>query len=325
MKRALVILAVLFLILDIAGSVWLHQRNQERERQQQAAALQSQVQALEAKLVQRQAEGTQRTEVIIAPVLPRTNPLVAIPAPVPIRAAAPNPALLNDPETRALMQKQQEQGLARLADKLVSKDFVHDWNLSPEQTARVKELVREKAGAGKDLLTAMMFDGLDDDALAQRGREVKQRIERSDEALRGLLGTDGFNALTEKERAQEDSGRLKHFREELANTAEPLTQPQTEALLAAMSAERQSFSFRVNFDDPSKVDPEHIRDHFSEANLQLYFEDMQQLNARIAERAALVLSPTQLEQLKAAQNSQLEQGRLTVKMTTELFNKRRAN
>jgi hypothetical protein len=239
--------------------------------------------------------------------------------------SAPNPALLNDPETRAMMRKQQELALARMADKLVSKDFARDWNLSPEQAGQTKSLLQEKLAAGKDLLNAMLFDGLDDGALAERGREAQRRIGNADEQLRGLLGADGFNALAERERAQEDAGRVKHIREEFANSDAPLTKPQSDSLLAAMAAERQAFTFHVDFNDPSKIDSEHIRDHFSEANLTAYFEDMQQLNARILQRAELFLSAAQLQQLQAAQQGQLEQARLTVKMTTELFNKRRPN
>lgn len=326
MKATLGIAVVLVLIAGIAGSIWYRQHAKEEAAQQQALALQSQVQTLETELAETRVRKEEQAAIPIAP--PRANPATATAnAPViPVATkTAPNPAMLNDPETRALMQKQQKQALTRMADKLINKDFARDWNLSPDQVTQAKELIREKVGAGKDLLTAMMFDGLDDDALAQRGRETKQRVEQSDVALRGLLGEDGFKALTELERSIEDHGRAKRIREEIATSGQPLTEPQHDSLIAALSAERQAFSFRVNYNDPSKVDPEHIRDHFSEANLQMHFEDMQQLNARIVERAALFLSPEQLAQLKTAQNNHLEQSRLTVKMTTELFNKRRVN
>ena len=173
------------------------------------------------------------------------------------------------------------------------------------------------------MLNAMLFDGLDDAALAQRGRETKQRLLNADAALQNLLGADGFNALTQQERALEIGERGKRIREEFATAEQPLTRPQYESLLDAMNAERQAFSFRVDYSDPSKFDFEHIREGFSEANLQIYFEDLQQLNARVAERAVLFLSPGQLEQLKASQQSQIERARLTVKMTTELFNRGR--
>lgn len=321
MKTTLSIVAVLLLIAGIAFSVWQRQRNKEAAAQEQSQVLQSKVQTLETELEQTREREQKTAEVPSIPTLRlQTNIVEMKPT-----NTAPNPAMLNDPETRALMRKQQEQGLARLADKIVSKDFAHDWNLSAEQTAQVKDLVREKAAAGKDLLNAMMFDGLDDNALAQRGRETKQRLEGADAVLRGLLGADGFNALTQQERSLEIGERVKHFREELASAEQPLTKPQQESLIAAMSAERQAFTFRVDYGDVSKVDFEHVRDYFSEGNLQTYFEDMQQLNARIVERAALFLSPEQVEQLKTAQNNQIEQARITVKMTTELFNKRRAN
>jgi hypothetical protein len=326
MKRTLAITGMLILVAGIAGSLWYRQRVKEATAREQSLALQSQVQTLETELERARTREPHSPAAVPIISTPRANTSVPAPESVPAAAkAAPNPAMLNDPETRALMRKQQEQALGRLADKIVSKDFSRNWKLLPEQTTQVKDLVREKAAGGKDLLTAMMFDGLDDNALAQRGRETKQRLEQADAALRSLLGADGFNALTAQERSLEDRERVKRFREELAAGEQPLTQPQQESLVAAMSAERQGFTFRVDYSDVSKVDFEHVRDYFSEANLQTYFEDMQQLNARIVERAGLFLSPAQLEALKIAQNNQMEQARLTVKMTTELFNKRRAN
>ena len=318
--------AVLLLITALGGFIWRRQQAKSEAERDRAAALQSEVQALGTALAESQtrAQSVSTSVQIATPVENRALKGEAG-AVVPTVHAPSNPAMLADPETRAMMKKQQQQQLTRMADKLINKDFARQWNLSPAQVAQVKELVREKVAAGKDLLTSMMFDGLDDNALAQRGRETKQRIEQSDSALRGLLGEDGFKALTELQRSSEDQGRARQIREEIAATEQPLTKSQHESLLAAMSAERQAFSFRVDYDDPLKCDFEHIRDYFSEANLQMYFEDMQQLNARIAERAALFLSPPQLDALRTAQNNHMEQARLTVKMTTELFNKRRAN
>ena len=325
--KTLAIIMAMVLVLGVAGTVWLRQRQKEQAVREQTSALQSQVQSLESELAQKQIAAPPAASEPLALLSPRTNAVAAAAptAPSADGKSPPNPAMLNDPETRAMMRKQQDIALARMADKLVSKDFARDWNLSPDQAAQTKSLLQEKLAAGKDLLNAMLFDGLDDGALAGRGREVQRRIGSADEQLRGLLGADGFAALAERERAQEDAGHLKHIREEFANSDAPLTKAQSDSLLAAMAAERQAFTFRVDFNDPSKIDPEHIRDHFSEANLTAYFEDMQQLNARILQRAELFLSATQIQQLQTAQQSQLEQARLTVKMTTELFNKRRPN
>jgi hypothetical protein len=325
MKAGLCVL-VLVLIGGIAGSMWLgNKRDAERQRRA-AAELQSQVQALEQELEEKRIR-ERETASVPPPIIQNTSERRSIesqPAAMPAKAA-PTPAVLKDPETRALMRKQQEQGLAKFADKMINAEFARTWNLPEEAAAKAKELFRERAGAGKDLLNTMMFDGLDDDALAQRGRETKQRIDSAETGLRQLLGNEGFDALKEQERAHEDRDRMRRVREELASTAEPLSKEQEEWLVTTFATERKGFSFRVDFGDPSKVDFERVRDHFSEPNLQMHFEDLQQFNARIAERAAQFLSSAQLEQFKTAQNNQLDRARLTVKMTTELFNKRREN
>ncbi len=324
MKVGLCIL-VLVLAGGIACSVWYGGRQKERAAQQ-SAALESQVQAMQAELEQSRVREKQLAS-LPPQVVVKTNQSRAVeaqPVVAPIKAA-PNPAMLKDPETRALMRKQQEQALAKWADKMISPEFARTWNLTPEQVSKAKTLFAQRAGAGKDLLNAMMFDGLDDDALAQRGRETKQRVNDVEAGLREVLGTDGFSALNEQERAHEERDRVKKMREEIGSSGESLTKEQEGSLLAVLAAERQGFTFHVDFGDVSKIDFEYPRDYFSEQNLQIYFEDMQQLNARIAERAALFLSAAQLEQFKTAQHNRLDQSRLTVKMTTQLFNKRRGN
>jgi hypothetical protein len=316
MNVPLKLVAVVFLAAGVGALVWQQQR-----RTDSAAAIEGE--RLDAKGESSKSDPTllnaksEPADAVREPVARNISP------PEPAKPGTPKSALLKDPETRALMQKQQEQALTKHAEKIINKDFIRDWNLGSEQAAQVKDAFREKTAAGKDLLAAMMFDGLDDAALAERGRETKRRIEESNAELRRLLGPAGFDALTEKDRFQETSDRAKRLRDELAAAEQSLSKAQYESLIEAMNVERQGFSFRVDFNDPLKCDLEHIRDHFSESNFQMYFEDMQQLNARIAERAALFLTPAQSEQLQAAQSSQLEQSRLTVKMTTELFNRRK--
>jgi hypothetical protein len=316
------IIAVLLLLIGVAALLWQHQRRQELATANEREALRASVESLQAEVAPEASPGKVPVE---APTAPSRAQFVEPNPPASSGKEPPNSAMLNDPETRALMRKQQEQEIAKFAEKIVSKDFVREWTLSQDEAAKVKEWVRAKQAAGKDLLTAMMFDGLDDDALAQRGRETKARLEESDAALRQLLGPEGFAALKRQEQAVEDSGRVRRFREELSTTDEPLTPAQTESLRDALAQERQNFSFRVDYGDVSKVDFENVRNYFSEANLQIHFEDLQQFNARILDRAAGFLSPAQTEQLKLAQDNQLERARITVKMTTELFNARRAN
>jgi hypothetical protein len=304
----------------IGGIVWKRQHTEKTGQEIRAAALQSEIQTLQAQLAEKEARASHREPSITS--IP-TSTLAAPATNAAAPATKPNAAMLQDPETRALMRKQQEQALTRLADKLIDKNFVREWNLNPDQINQVKAMVREKAAAGKDMLNAMMFDGLDDDALAARGRETKERIGQADAQLQAVLGAGGVEALKDQERSFEAQQRVRRIGEELATVERPLTSPQKESLLETISSETRAYPFRVDLSDPMKVDFERIRDFFSEANMELYFEDMQQLNARIVDRATLYLTPEQVTQLKTTQQNQTEQARLTVKMTTELFNKPR--
>jgi hypothetical protein len=312
---------VLLLGVAIAGVVWQVQRNRARAAQEQAAALQAEREA-QSKMAELRSRSEQTK-----PVAPLTNASVQpkSQAVAPTNAVANKAAMMNDPETRALMRKQKQQQISKAVDRFVSTNFIAKWNLTPEQAQRVKDLVGVKLSEGNDLMMAMMFDGLDDAALAKRGNEAKQVVENANAALRDALGEDGFKALNEREQALAEQDRVRRMREEFKTLGEPLTGDQEKALLAAMSTERQAFSFRVDFSDLTKVDYANLRDFFSEPNLQKYYEDMQQLNARVEQRAAAILSAAQLKEFTTLQTDHLDRARLTVKMTTEIFNKRRGN
>jgi hypothetical protein len=321
MKAKLVLATFVALTLGVGGLAWYQHRLKAAAERERVGVLQSRVQTLESELFESRASA--RATVPDASVVPVSALQTA--ASNPKSKPAPNPALLQNPETRALMRKQQEQQIASHADKLIDKNFARDWKLSEEQTIEAKALIREKIAAGKDMLNAMLFDGLDDAALAQRGRETKQRIGQSDATLRSLLGPKGFDALIQRRRSLENDQRVKRIRDELAAADRALTKEQYDALIATVGLERQAFPFRVDYNDPLKVDFERLREFFSEATLQMYVEDMLQFNARVAERAALFLSPEQLDHFKTSQQDQIEEAQLRVRTTTELFNKRREN
>ena len=299
-------------VVGIGGMIWKRQHTEKTAQEMRAATLQSEIQTLQSQLAEKEAREAKADAKSIA-----STPTSTVPAPATNVAAPPA-------KPGAAMRKQQEQQLTRLADMLIDKNFVREWNLTPDQINQVKALVREKAAAGKDMLNAMMFDGLEDDALAARGRETKERIAQADAQLQAVLGAGGVDAIKERERAIEAQQRVRRIGEEMATAEHPLTKPQKETLIETISSETRAYPFRVDLSDPMKVDFERIREFFSEPNMELYFEDMQQLNARIVDRAALYLTPEQVAQLKTTQQNQTEQARLTVKMTTELFNKPRA-
>jgi hypothetical protein len=311
----------LLLGVTIAGVVWQVQRNGARAQQEQAAALQAEREA-QSKIAELRSRSEQTK-----PVAPLTNATVrhTTATVAPTNATANKAAMMNDPETRALMRKQKQQQISKAVDRFVSTNFIAKWNLTLEQAQRVKDLVGVKLSEGNDLMMAMLFDGLDDAALAKRGNEAKQVVENANAALRDVLGEDGFKALNEREQAMAEQDRVRRMREEFKTLGEPLTGDQEKALLAAMSAERQAFSFRVDFSDLTKVDYANLRDFFSEPNLQKFYEDMQQLNSRVEQRAAAILSAAQLKEFTTLQTDHLDRARLSVKMTTELFNKRRGN
>src|SRR5947199_2283311 len=112
MKTTLSIVAVLLLIAGIALSVWHRQRNKEAAAQEESQAMQSKVQTLETELEQTRAREQKSAEVPLI-AAPRNQSSSVAPAPT---NAPPNPAMLADPATRALMRKQQQQVITKMVD-----------------------------------------------------------------------------------------------------------------------------------------------------------------------------------------------------------------
>ena len=231
--------------------------------------------------------------------------------------ASSNP--LKDPELRATMEKQQLQAMDRKIKQLVNAKLIARLQLAPEQASKLRELLREKQRPATDFMTALMAGDFEESQIPEAGARVQQQIKDADAQIKALLGAEGYAYLDSEEKTDVERHQLRDMKSQFADGGHPLRPEQIEPLLAAMYDERQNFKFSVNFHEPASFDYTHFTDIFSEQNLERFYTESQQLNARIVTRVQGILDPEQVVEFERAIQERLERGHATVRMTQTLF------
>jgi hypothetical protein len=238
-------------------------------------------------------------------------------------APTPGAKLFKDPQMKAMMKKQQMENVERMAGKIVDADLIAQLGLNPEQAGYLKELLKKKYGPGADLTLELMAGELSDAQMAEMGKQFKQQMAEADGQIKSFLGEDVYKTFEWQEKSQDERARVKDFQKKLSGLGQTLTPEQQDGLLRAMYEERQNFHFKVDYSDPLNYDYEHLHEFFGADNFERYFQEMEQLNGKIAQRADAFLTPEQSAQFKTTQQDQLDKGKVTVRMTNALFGKRK--
>ena len=203
--------------------------------------------------------------------------------------------------------------------QLVNAKLIARLQLAPEQASQLRELLREKQRPATDFMTALMAGDFEESQIPEAGARVQQQIKDADAQIKALLGAEGYAYLDSEEKTDVERHQLRDMKSQFADGGHPLRPEQIEPLLAAMYDERQNFKFSVNFHEPASFDYTHFTDIFSEQNLERFYTESQQLNARIVTRVQGVLDPEQVVEFERAIQERLERGHATVRMTQTLF------
>jgi hypothetical protein len=318
-------LLALFLVFAVVLMALLYQRQSrqvEEQRAQLAAARQelgeAEAQARrEQELRQGQSDPLAEPQASLAETPARLTPAppAVPPPPPPAQSRGPMADLLKDPQMKAMMQKQATAAMERKIQQILTPDLIRQLNLNDERAAGLRALLVRKETAGMDFLMSMMTSARDDPGLAEAGRKARDGMTDADTQIKSFLGETDYPTFEWYEKSQPERERLVKFRAQCAQSQMDLQPAQQEQLLAAMFEERVRFPFSIDFDDPAKFDVERIHDYFSEENFQTHFQELEQVNERIAQRAQAFLTPEQLAQFKTMQAERIAQSKLTVKTT----------
>ena len=245
------------------------------------------------------------------------------PAATPDAAKPKHPMaeMLRDPDMKEVFRKQARESVARGVKELVSSNLVQQLGLTKEQTVELKKLLTQKGALGFDFMMPVMTGELDEAGLAELGRKTKADMTAITDELQALIGDEAYKTFEAHEKTQPDRDRVEKFAGRLKETGQVLSSDQRDQLLAAMAEERNNFKFAIDYNDSSLIDYEHFQDFYAEDKMNNYFQEMEQLNDRILQRAQAILPAEQAAELQEVLKLQLQKGKYVVKSTNAMLGK----
>jgi polyhydroxyalkanoate synthesis regulator phasin len=219
--------------------------------------------------------------------------------------------MANNPAMRTMMAATQRRGFeAQYAEMFDALQF------TPEQRARFLDLLAERQAATTDAGLKLASGNLSADERRALAQEVQQANQNTQAAVRELLGDDSkfayFRQYTDQQTERTQVGTL---RTALASSATPLSADQSSALTNLMYEERKAFTFTRNPDAGAGDPAAALNSQTVETNLQ----EQEQLNERIATRAAGVLTPEQVAALRQSQATRLQTTRAGLEMSRQML------
>lgn len=224
--------------------------------------------------------------------------------------------LFKNPEMRDMIKKQQSTVFSTMIDKSYA-DFFAALQLTPDQSAAMKELLTKKMLVDADMGMQIMTGDLTADQRSAIVSQSKTDKDAVDAELKTFLGADNFTALQTYEKTIPDRTAISQFKDALTSGT-ALNANQEQQMLQVVSQERQAFKFTTDFTDNSKFTGD-FSSYFSDDKLNTFFDEQNQLNQRYLTRAQGILTPDQLTSYQKFLNSQQELQKAGMKMAAQMF------
>jgi hypothetical protein len=328
-----VIIAILLVVsIALGGLLLLQRHNQAVQARARLAAAQREVADLQADVAEREARAASLREKLDKSVAESavnagqaaqlsqalTNQVQAFAAEATnTKPANPLAEMFKNPEMRDLIKQQQQVAMTSIVDKNYA-DFIKTRQMSPEQAARLKELIAKKMAVGTDLGMEMMSGDLTAEQRADLMKRVKTDTDAIGAELKDLLGTDNYAAYETYEKSLPDRMAVSGFKDQLASGGTPLNNDQEQQLIQAMMQEREGFKFTTDFANQT-TPSEDMFSRLNEDTLNAYFQEQEQLNQRYLARAQTILSPEQYTAYQKSLVAQQELGKMGMKMAAQMF------
>lgn len=327
------VIAVLLVASLSLGALFYQQHNRATQSESKLAALEKRAMDAEAardakdsvvNRLQEQIETAQRESAANAGAaaqlsLALTNTLEAVATPQPTTNAKPaNPfaEMFKNPEMRDMIKQQQKTVLGGMVDKNYA-DFFKSMNLTPEQTATMKDLIMNKMLGGAELGMEMMGGEMDADKRAELTKKMKETTDALDSQIKALLGDENYSLFQSYEKSIPDRMAVSQLETQLGDNM-ALNLDQKSLLISAMSEERQGFKFTTDFGNQSNPSPD-MMSRFTEENINQYLQEQEQLNQRYLARAQQILTPEQYTAYEKSLKTQQEMAKMGMKMAAQMF------
>jgi hypothetical protein len=329
------VLVVILLVATLGlGAGWLYQLNQSKQSATQLAAQQHQVAELEAAAAAAEAQAGRLREKLEAAQMESaanagqaaqlsvalTNRIEEVIATLPeetnSKPANPLADMFKSPEMRDMIKQQQKTVLGGLVDKNYAA-FFKAMNLTPEQSAAMKDLIMNKMLGDTEMGLEMMGGDLTPEQREAMVAAAKERKDTLNQQMKELLGEENFSTYEAYEKSVPDRMAVSQLNDQLgANLA--LNSEQENLLIQAMSEERLGFKFTTDFNNQNDFSAD-FASRFTEENLNVFLQEQQRLNQNYLNRAQTILSADQLTAYQKALTAQQEMTKMGMRMAVQMF------
>ncbi|HEY5909359.1 MAG TPA: hypothetical protein VJA21_02010 [Verrucomicrobiae bacterium] len=221
--------------------------------------------------------------------------------------------MMEDPDTKKFIRDQQRMMMDQMYAPLIKR-----LGLTAAEGAQLKDLLAENAMKMAEKATSMFGNAGADRAELANTMAAGQKD--FDEQIKGLLGEDRFTQYKEYEETVGDRTQLTLFKQQFSSSDSPISDGQSEQLLALIQEERRSVAATTGQSLPgSGQDQRNLEAMFSPEQADQLLQSQETVNQRVFERARAVLSPDQLQSFGAFQTNQLQMMRMGMNMARKFI------
>jgi gas vesicle protein len=185
-------------------------------------------------------------------------------------------------------------------------------NLTTEQNEKLTELLLDQQ--------MKALDGFTKEGATNAGAPANSFSEtqkQSDESIKALLGEEKFAQYQEYKKTVGERMQLNMFTQQMEGAQTPLQEEQTKQLMGLIREEHEKNPPALS--EELKTDSANFAKLFSGDLMEKQMQWQEEMNRRVLDRAAQILTPDQLKAYADFQNQQLNMQRLGMKMAGGMF------
>jgi hypothetical protein len=225
--------------------------------------------------------------------------------------------LLKDPKMKEMIKNQQKLYIGPMVDKSYSALF-QKLNLTPDQSATLKDLLEKKMMVGADVGTSMLDSSLDAAKRKELTNQIKTETEAFDTQIKEFLGSENYQAFQSYEKTVPDRMTLGQFNDQLTAGGTPMTSIQQDQLIQAMNEERSGFKWTVDLSQQNSAAKD-LSSAFTEDNINRYVQEKERFDQQFLQRAQNILAPDQMKAFQDFQKGQLIMQKTSMQMAAKMF------
>ncbi len=207
-------------------------------------------------------------------------------------------ALIKNPAMQSIISSQQAAMM-----QMTYKDLMDRFKLSPEERDYMQKLLVDKQMTKMNIGMQYLNPNLTADERAAIGQQFVQGMAASENNMHQFLNDDADYAAYQAYSQQEPERMEVGMVETSLAGSEPLDSSTADALTSLMSSTRQNFPFTVDFNNESNFGNPAL---LTGASVNKFLDEQTQYQAQVADKAAGLLTPAQLDAFKQNQAAMMQ-------------------